>query len=112
MPTDGVYLVNCTLGNEQRSGLAYYSTIITNGGNDGHQPDAFAYVKEGGFIHWEGSEQGTYYSWYIIPVRLRPSRYTRPSHFQSKSPKLQHDVSCLHIPSHTIPDPPCVPSND
>jgi hypothetical protein len=112
MPTDGVYLVNCTLGNEQRSGLAYYSTIITNGGNDGHQPDAFAYVKEGGFIHWEGSEQCTYYSRYIIPVRPRPSRYTRPPHFQSKSPNssMISPASTSHpTPS---PDPSCVPSND
>jgi hypothetical protein len=61
MSSDGVYLVNCTQGGEQRSGLAYYSAIKFGGtGNDGQQPDAFAYVREGGYIHWEGSDQSTY----------------------------------------------------
>lgn len=54
----GLYLVNCTKGEEKRSAVAFYDTILLDGGNDNQQPDAFQYTSFGSFTSWEGTQQG------------------------------------------------------
>ncbi|OQO05246.1 hypothetical protein B0A48_09013 [Cryoendolithus antarcticus] len=49
---DGVYLVNCFKGSEISSGVAYYSFL---GSNDGQQPTAYIDVTKGSNVIWEGS---------------------------------------------------------
>ena len=49
--SDGVYLVNCFKGDQISSGVAYYSFL---GNNDGQQPTAYIDVVKGGNQIWEG----------------------------------------------------------
>ncbi|KAK5118447.1 hypothetical protein LTR62_002961 [Meristemomyces frigidus] len=49
---DGVYFVNCFKGNQVSSGIAYYSFL---GNNDGQQPTAFINVTQGSNVVWEGT---------------------------------------------------------
>lgn len=49
---DGVYLVNCFKGDQISSGIAYYSFL---GNNDGQQPTAYIDVAKGKNITWEGT---------------------------------------------------------
>jgi hypothetical protein len=56
---DGVFLVNCTNGNDKRSAVAFYNNISPiAGGNDGQQPDAFQYISFGSFASFEGDQGG------------------------------------------------------
>ena len=54
---DGAYLVNCTKGDDKRSGVAFYKDIILGGGNDGQQPQDFVYTSFGSFTRWEGDRE-------------------------------------------------------
>lgn len=49
---DGVYLVNCFKGNQISSGIAYYSFL---GNNDGQQPTSYINVTQGSNVVWEGT---------------------------------------------------------
>ncbi|KAH7350893.1 hypothetical protein BKA65DRAFT_246865 [Rhexocercosporidium sp. MPI-PUGE-AT-0058] len=49
---DGVYLVNCFKGDQISSGIAYYSFL---GNNDGQQPTAYIDIAKGSNVTWEGS---------------------------------------------------------
>ncbi|KAK5113421.1 hypothetical protein LTR85_010849 [Meristemomyces frigidus] len=49
---DGVYLVNCFNGSQISSGVAYYSFV---GNNDGQQPTAYVDVTNGSNVLWEGT---------------------------------------------------------
>ncbi|MCJ1438130.1 hypothetical protein MMC27_007517 [Xylographa pallens] len=56
-PTDGVYLVNSLKDGHWTSGLAYYRQMLSNGGNNGQQPDVYIDIKTDGTVTWEGSFQ-------------------------------------------------------
>ncbi|MCJ1388008.1 hypothetical protein MMC18_000852 [Xylographa bjoerkii] len=54
-PTDGVHLVNSFKHGQWTSGLAYYKQMLSNGGNNGQQPDVYINIKTDGAVTWEGS---------------------------------------------------------
>lgn len=76
---DGIYLVNCFKGDQISSGIAYYSFL---GNNDGQQPTAYIDVAKGNNILWEGTPGSGKLSLPLLsPVEGRGRILIRGRHF-------------------------------
>ncbi|MCJ1398726.1 hypothetical protein MMC11_001927 [Xylographa trunciseda] len=79
-PSDGVYLVNSLKNGQWTSGgLAYYKQMVSNGGNNGQQPNVYINLKTDGAVTWEGGFQSGVFpdgdrftSWLGSPSDIAP----------------------------------------